>query len=130
LLRESNQPIRKRLWVAFIVTSFSLIAVVTAIVIFGGDTVAYESPKYRVVHRLSDVELREYEPYVVAETAVDGDLESAGNRGFRILARYIFGDNQGKGSERSPRDALRRCATRAPGRNGTTKSISNTSSTL
>lgn len=96
MLRQSNEPIKKRLWIAFIVTSFSLTATVSAVVIFGGDTVAYESPKYRVVDRLSDVELREYEPYVVAETAVDGDLESAGNRGFRILARYIFGDNQGK----------------------------------
>ena len=57
---------------------------------------AYESPKYRVVDRLAKIELREYEPYIVAETIVDGDLESAGNRGFRILANYIFGNNRGK----------------------------------
>ena len=32
----------------------------------------------------------------MAETTVDGDLDSAGNQGFRVLAKYIFGDNQGE----------------------------------
>lgn len=57
---------------------------------------AYESPTYRVVDRFGEIEIREYESYLVAETTVDGDLEGAGNRGFRVLAKYIFGDNQGK----------------------------------
>jgi hypothetical protein len=43
---------------------------------------------------LGDVEIREYAPYIVAEVAVDGDLESAGNRGFKVLAGYIFGANK------------------------------------
>ncbi len=55
---------------------------------------AYESPDYRVRSKLGPAEIREYEPYLVAETTVDGSLESAGNQGFRILAKYIFGDNQ------------------------------------
>jgi len=57
---------------------------------------AFESPKYQVIDSVGEVEIREYEPYLVAETTVDGDLETAGNRGFRVLAKYIFGDNQGK----------------------------------
>jgi len=61
-----------------------------------GDPLAYESPSYRVVEKLSGVELRAYEPYRVAEVTVDGELETAGSRGFRILAKYIFGDNEGK----------------------------------
>lgn len=56
---------------------------------------AYESPKYTVLEKLGDVELRQYEPHLVAEVAVDGDLESAGNRGFKMLASYIFGANKG-----------------------------------
>lgn len=55
---------------------------------------AYEKPKHRVTERLGDVEVREYEPYLVAEVEVDGDLESAGNKGFRVLAGYIFGANR------------------------------------
>ncbi|MGB5265813.1 MAG: heme-binding protein [Polyangiales bacterium] len=66
-----------------------------AAVVFGGETVAYDSPQYRVVKTLGDIEIREYEPYLVAQTVVDGNLESAGNQGFRILAKYIFGNNRG-----------------------------------
>lgn len=65
-------------------------------VMFGGDGMAYESPTYRVVERFGEIEIREYEPYLVAETTVDGGLEGAGNRGFRILAKYIFGENEGR----------------------------------
>ena len=54
----------------------------------------YESPAYEVEQRIGDVEIRRYEPYVVAETVVDGPLERAGNRGFRVLAGYIFGANE------------------------------------
>jgi hypothetical protein len=63
--------------------------------VFGASNVPYETPDYTVTKTLDRVELRRYEPYIVAETSVDGDLESAGNRGFRILAKYIFGNNRG-----------------------------------
>jgi hypothetical protein len=54
----------------------------------------YESPTYEVDECLGDVEIRHYEPYVVAETLVRGSLEKAGNGGFRVLAGYIFGGNE------------------------------------
>lgn len=57
---------------------------------------SYETPKFRVVDRFGEFEIRAYEPYIVAETIVDADLESAGNKGFRILAKYIFGGNRGR----------------------------------
>ncbi|MGI9242789.1 MAG: SOUL family heme-binding protein [Verrucomicrobiales bacterium] len=56
---------------------------------------AYETPNYRIMEELGEVELREYEAYLVAQVAVDGDLEGAGNRGFKVLAGYIFGGNRG-----------------------------------
>ena len=55
---------------------------------------AYESPTYRVEERIGAIELRRYEPYLVAETLVRGPLEGAGSGGFRLLAGYIFGGNE------------------------------------
>ncbi|MBT8450757.1 MAG: heme-binding protein [Deltaproteobacteria bacterium] len=71
-----------------------LLAALGAIVL-GGGTVAYESPTYSVSQTLGNVEIREYRPYLVAETVVGGTPDTAGNEGFRILAKYIFGSNRG-----------------------------------
>jgi len=57
---------------------------------------AIEKPKYRVVQQFQDIEVREYPPYLVAETEVSGSREEAGNAGFRRLASYIFGKNKGE----------------------------------
>jgi effector-binding domain-containing protein len=56
---------------------------------------ALEKPRYRVVEAFEEFEVREYEPYLVAETEVTGSREEAGNAGFRRLADYIFGKNEG-----------------------------------
>lgn len=50
---------------------------------------ALEEPDYDVLLRQGDVEFRRYEPYIIAEVTVNGDREA-----FRVLAGYIFGDNQ------------------------------------
>ena len=57
---------------------------------------AIEEPKYTVVRQYDGFEIREYAPYLVAEVVVPGPAEEAGNQGFRILAGYIFGKNQGE----------------------------------
>jgi hypothetical protein len=57
-------------------------------------TMAIEEPKYSVVKKDEDIELRLYEPYIVAETVVDtSDYDAASNEGFKRLAGYIFGAN-------------------------------------
>ena len=56
---------------------------------------AIDGPEYTVVRTDDAFAVRRYEPYVVAETVVDAAAEDAGNQGFRILAGYIFGQNQG-----------------------------------
>jgi effector-binding domain-containing protein len=91
---ESPDPVKRRLWITLVVLLLLLAAVGVFIAILEGGDVAYESPRYRVSERLGEVEIRDYEPYLVAEAEVDGPLEDAGNRGFRILAKYIFGDNR------------------------------------
>jgi hypothetical protein len=54
---------------------------------------AIEEPKFQVVDKNADFEIRFYPPYLVAEVDVEGNLDDAGNAAFRILAGYIFGDN-------------------------------------
>ena len=57
---------------------------------------ATEEPAYRVVRTLPDAELRQYDPYAVAEVVVPGPAEAAGGQAFPILAGYIFGKNKGQ----------------------------------
>lgn len=54
---------------------------------------AIEEASYSVVDMRGDVELRQYDEAVVAQTVVTADQKSAGNRAFRRLAGYIFGGN-------------------------------------
>jgi hypothetical protein len=55
---------------------------------------ALEEPEYTVAETFDDFELRHYPPYLVAEVDVQGNFDEAGNDAFRILAGYIFGENQ------------------------------------
>ena len=53
-----------------------------------------EQQKYRVVRRLDDLEIREYEPCVLMQVSVTGDFMRAGNMAFGPLVRFISGNNQ------------------------------------
>ena len=57
---------------------------------------AIEEPDYTIVSKTAKYEIRKYGPIVVAETRISSDFETAGNKAFRILAAYIFGDNHSK----------------------------------
>lgn len=54
---------------------------------------ATEEPKYIIESKNDLYEVRNYESTLVAETRVDANFEEAGNRAFKILADYIFGNN-------------------------------------
>lgn len=67
---------------------------VVSLGLLGVTTVAAEEPKHTVLKKDKDFEVRRYEPYIVAETTVEGlDHDEASNEGFRRLAGYIFGGN-------------------------------------
>ncbi len=55
----------------------------------------YELPPYTVLRQFAQAELRQYAPQLVAEVTVAGERDEAINAGFRILAGYIFGKNEG-----------------------------------
>tara|TARA_B110000879_G_scaffold203056_1_gene280172 strand:- start:157 stop:801 length:645 start_codon:yes stop_codon:yes gene_type:complete len=55
-----------------------------------------EGPKYTVLTKEGDFEIRQYSSYVIAETTIEGDFDNASGSAFRILAGYIFGKNKGE----------------------------------
>jgi hypothetical protein len=57
-----------------------------------------EEPKYSVLEKRDGYEIREYSPYIVAETKVSGDYSKGLNQGFSAIADYIFGNNTTKTS--------------------------------
>jgi hypothetical protein len=59
-----------------------------------GTLMATEEPKFESLRKEDKVEIRRYGPVIVAETIVDGDMDSASNRGFQRIAGYIFGNNE------------------------------------
>lgn len=59
-----------------------------------GVAMATEEPKYSIIEKEPPFEIRSYAPVIVAEVQVEGDLDDASSQGFRLIAAYIFGQNQ------------------------------------
>jgi hypothetical protein len=50
--------------------------------------------KYSVIKKQKEIELRQYEDYIQAEVSIiDKDYKPAIEKGFNVLASYIFGNN-------------------------------------
>ena len=58
-----------------------------------------ERPNFSVLCKLpGGVELRQYEPYLIAETEVaSGPMRESTGKGFRTVAAYLFGKNKARG---------------------------------
>lgn len=54
---------------------------------------ATEEPPHQTLLKDGKYEIRQYEPTIVAEVEITGDMRRAGNSGFRPLADFIFGNN-------------------------------------
>lgn len=59
---------------------------------------AVEEPPFKVALQEGSIELRAYPSLVAAEVTLETDRDKAGNAGFRLLAGYIFGGNEGSRS--------------------------------
>jgi hypothetical protein len=73
-----------------------LVKIILAIITltFTGVVMATEEPQFSVLEKTPPFELRSYAPMILAEVKVEGDLEEASGQGFRLIAAYIFGQNQ------------------------------------
>jgi hypothetical protein len=63
------------------------------LLVITGPAMSIEEPKYKVIKSFESFELRSYEPMIIAETFVRGDISEATRAGFKIIADYIFGNN-------------------------------------
>ena len=71
-----------------------------------GNVMAIEEPKFEVLLTDGAFEIRKYAPYIVAETMVEGDMDQASSKGFRLIADYIFGNNQAISSTASEKISM------------------------
>lgn len=56
-----------------------------------------EGGEYEVLEKKKDYEIRQYKPFLVAETDIqESDMRVGGNQAFSVLAGYIFGNNVSK----------------------------------
>lgn len=62
----------------------------------GQSTMSYaetEEPEYELIVQEESFEIRQYADRIIAEVEVTGSSPQAANRGFRVLADFIFGNN-------------------------------------
>ena len=53
-----------------------------------------ETPKYSIIRKQNEIEIRQYPAYIQAEVVIDEkQYKSAIEKGFNVLAGYIFGNN-------------------------------------
>lgn len=76
------------------------------VLMMGANAMAIEEPKFETVQREAKFEVRQYAPLIVAETWVEGDMDAASGKGFRLIADYIFGNNKAPKSAESAKVAM------------------------
>jgi len=82
-------------WLLILIKHSIRIALTVAFIIIGAtDAMAIEEAVYTVVEKDKKFEIRDYASHILAETLVEGSLEGAGNKAFKILFAYISGDNR------------------------------------
>ena len=58
---------------------------------------SYKEPNFTVISKHDNIEIRQYDKYVIAKTSIPKKNSSLDDNMFSVLAGYIFGgNNQGK----------------------------------
>ena len=77
-----------------------------ALTMLMGGAMANEEPRYEVIKKDNDFEVRRYQPMIIAEVLVIGTLSEASNKGFRQIADFIFGNNEDPIKKQSEKIAM------------------------
>ena len=85
-----------------------------ALLLIAGPAMAIEEPAFEVLRKDGAMEIRKYAPFIVAQTWVQGDMDEASSRGFRLIADYIFGNNVAVGERTAAKIAMTAPVTMAP----------------
>jgi len=76
------------------------ITMLLSISLFGvSQAMATEEPRFDILEQEDDFQVRLYEPMIIAEVRVEGSLDEASSKGFRLIAAYIFGENSSRQGE-------------------------------
>ena len=65
----------------------------STLLIFSNAAMSIEEPKFTLLEKEQSFELRTYQPRLIAEVFVDGDMSEASSKGFKLIADFIFGNN-------------------------------------
>jgi len=52
-----------------------------------------KEPSYKILKKKDGYEIRRYDSYIVAQISFPGSYKVVTNKGFKVLANYIFGEN-------------------------------------
>jgi len=78
----------------FISGTVLLLLIGLVMVLFSFKTGNIETPQYKVIKNIGEVEIRQYPKMIVAQTTLrDTAMDKSMNNGFRTIAGYIFGGN-------------------------------------
>ena len=73
-----------------------MIKKITIILATIGLIMAIEKPTFQLLEKKGNIEIRVYDPMIIAKTVVEESYDSALSKGFRRIANYIFGGNEKK----------------------------------
>jgi hypothetical protein len=79
-----------------------------------GNAMAIEEPTFKVLVTDGSFEIRQYAPMLIAETLVEGDMDEASSKGFRLIADFIFGNNQVSNAQTKSKIAMTAPVTAEP----------------
>ena len=80
---------------------FVAIPLLVVVLVFGAAMIGpimsnVEVPAYKILKKDQNIEIRQYPPLIIAQVKTAGSRQASISDGFRILADFIFGNNEGE----------------------------------
>ena len=66
---------------------------ILSFILITNQLMATEEPEFTVLFQEGNLEIREYEPRIIAHVKTTGNFDDASSKGFKMLADFIFGNN-------------------------------------